>query len=312
MMLLHVVRKYGQRIGKNRRRRRRLLSFLMSLARVRYTPVRWPRCTFPNRTPMVVLMEGRFGGADVIIRTSSAATIQAAAARTLRGPEGSGVLSISGIMDYDALRATKDGVWRVIPAMADPIFNTQPFEDIMRARQNGEPSDNRRCQAVMNPRWASTAFVLASLDRLWDPLFHVYGGWYFSSEPKMLLTMSRASPRISDGDAAEKEKLENPPRNICVVMDAEDGSHLNTWPGSFRQFVEPGQEQCAVRTCLEEREFPSVEGFNISLGDMVHRGFENASLNVILRRIHAFLTLCDAPIANAHGREETCPVKEVP
>jgi len=83
-------------------------------------------------------------------------------------------------------------------------------------------------------------------------------------------------------------------------MAVEDGSHLNTWLGSFCQFVQPGAEQCAVRTGLAERDLVSVGGFVIFRGDMVHRVVENASLNVILRRIHAFLTLCDAPMASEH------------
>jgi len=220
----------------------------------------------------VVLVEGRVGVADVNIGTTSAAIIQSAAAWALRRPEGSGVLSISGFMDDDALRATKAGVLRVTPAMADPIFNTQSVEEMKRAQQNGEPFDNGRRQAVMNPRWASTALVRSSLARLCDLLFHVYGRRYVASEPNVLLTLPRAKPQMPHGDAADKEKVGNPPRMIGLVMAVEDGSHLDTWPGSFCQFVEPGEEQCAVRTCLAERVLVSVGGFIIFHGDMVHRG----------------------------------------
>jgi len=260
----------------------------------------------------VVLVEGRVGVADVNIGTTSAAIIRAAATCALQRPEGSVVLSISGFMDDAALRATKAGVLRVTPAMADPIFNTQSVEEMKRAQQSGEPFDNRRRQAVMNTRWASTALVRSSLARLCVLLSHVYGRRYVASEPMVLLTLPRAKPQRSHGDAADKKKLGNPPRMIGVVMAVEHGSHLTTWPGSCFQFVEPGDDQCAGRTCLAERVLVSVGGSIIFRGDMVHRGVENASLNVILCLFHAYLTLCDAPMASEHWRDETCPVKEVP
>jgi len=47
---------------------------------------------------------------------------------------------------------------------------------------------------------------------------------------------------------------------ISVVMVVEDGSHLETWSGSFCQFVESGEEQSADRTCLAERFLVSAGG----------------------------------------------------
>ena len=54
----------------------------------------------------VVLVEGRVGVADVNFGTTSVSIIQAAASCALREPEGSGVMSMSRILDDDALRAT--------------------------------------------------------------------------------------------------------------------------------------------------------------------------------------------------------------
>jgi len=149
----------------------------------------------------------------------------------------------------------------VTPAMADPILNTQSVQEMKRARQSGEPFHNRWRLAVLNPRWASTALVRSRLARQCDLLFHMYSRRYVAFEPKVLLTLPRAKPQRPHGDAADKEKLGNPRRRIGVVMAVDDGSHLNTCPGSFCQYVEPGEEQCAVRTCLAERVLVSVGGF---------------------------------------------------
>jgi len=134
-----------------------------------------------------------------------------------------------------------------------------------RAKQNGEPFHNRRRLAVLNPRWASTALVRFRLARQCDLLFHVYSRRYVAFEPKVLLTFPGAKPQRNHGDAADKQKLGNPPRMIGVLMAVEDGSHLYTCPRSFCQHVEPGEEQCAVRTCLAERVLVSVGGFNFFL-----------------------------------------------
>ena len=214
-------------------------------------------------------------------------------------------------MDDDAIRATKFGVLRLPPAMADPTFNTQTVKEMKRAQPNGEPLDNRRRQVVMNPRGVSTALVLSSLARLCDLLFQVYGRRCVASEPKVLLTLPRANPLMPHGDAADRSKLETPPRMIHEVMAVEDGSHLDTWPCSSCQFVKPDEEQCAVLTCLEERVLMSVGFFFAFCRDMVHRGVENASLNIIFRRMHAYLTPCDAPMASERWRDETCPGKGV-
>jgi len=61
----------------------------------------------------------------------------------------------------------------VTPPMADSISNKRSFEEMKRAKRNGEPLVNRRRQAVMNFRWASTERVRSSLSRLCDLLFHL-------------------------------------------------------------------------------------------------------------------------------------------
>jgi len=200
-----------------------------------------------------ILAEGRLGMADMNIGTASSSVIKAAINCALTRPGVMGVLSLSGIMDEGALRATRLGVSRVTSAMAVPIFNTQSVAEMMRAKRDGEPVDEQRRPAVMSARWASTALDRSSLAHLCDILFHNYGRRYISSEPKVLLTSPRAKPQMVHGDAAAKEKLGNPPRMIGVVMAVEDGAHLDTWPGSFCNRVLPGEEQCVVRTSLAER-----------------------------------------------------------
>jgi len=46
-------------------------------------------------------------------------------------------------------------------------------------------------------------------------------------------------------------------------------------------------------------------------GHMAHCGVENASLNVIIRPHHAYLTLCDSSMPSDPRRDATCPGKEV-
>ena len=150
---------------------------------------------------------------------------------------------------------------RATPAMADPIFNTQSVEERKRAQQNGELFDNRRLQAVMNPRWASAALVRSSLSRQCDLLFHVYRSRNVAFEPKLLLNFPRAKPQMPHSDAANKETLGNPPRMIRVVMAVEDGSHLDTWPRWSCPFLDQDKEQCSVRKCSTERVLVSVGGF---------------------------------------------------
>jgi len=114
------------------------------------------------------------------------------------------------------------------------------------------------------------------------------------------------------GDAADKDQLGNPPRMIGVVMAVEDGALLDTWPETFCDLHNPGEQRCVVRTSLAERTLVPVGAFLIFRGDMVHRGVENTAGRAILRRVHAYLTLCDSPMASEHWRDETCPVIEVP
>jgi len=221
-------------------------------------------------------------------------------------------VSISGFLDDRALRLTREGVLRVPPSALTPIFNTQSVAEMTRAMRDGTPVDNARRQVVMNPRLASTAVVRSSLARLCDLLFHVYGCRYEASEPKVLLTLPEAKPQMPHGDAADKDQLENPPRMIGVVMAVEDGALLDTWPGTFCDLQKPGEERCVVRTSLAERMLVPVGGFLIFRGDMVPRGAENTARRAIPRRVHAYLTLFDSPMASEHWRDETCPVVEVP
>jgi len=99
---------------------------------------------------------------------------------------------------------------------------------------------------------------------------------------------------------------------IVVVMAIEDGSHPDNRPGSFCLLLDPGEEECAVRTCLAERVLVPVGVSIILRGALVHRGVENACSNVICCRVYAYPTLCDAPMASEHWRDETCPVTGVP
>jgi len=114
----------------------------------------------------------------------------------------------------------------------------------------------------LNPRWASTAVVKASLAWLCDLLFHIYGRRYAASEPKGLLTLPGAGPKMPHGDAADKDQLGNPPHMIGVVMAVEDESVLDTWPGSSCDLAAPGEKQCVVRTFMVERMIVPMGGIS--------------------------------------------------
>ena len=259
-----------------------------------------------------VLCEGRVGLACVDVGNTPATVIRGAVLGALQRPDGPGVVSISGFLDVRALRFTKEGVPGVPPSAATLIFNTQSVKEMTRAMPDGTPVDNARRQVVMNPRLASTAVVRSSLARLCDRRFHVYGRRYEASEPKVLLNLPEAKPQMPHGDAADKDQLGNPPRMIGVVMAVEDGSLLDTGPGTFCDLHKPGDQRCVVRTSLAERTLVPVGGFLLFRGDMVHREVENTAGRAVLRRIHAYLTLCDSPMASEHWRDETSPVIEVP
>jgi len=102
------------------------------------------------------------------------------------------------------------------------------------------------------------------------------------------------------GDAADKAQLGNSPRMIGLVMAVEDGSLLDNWPGTICELHKPDEQRCVVRTSLAERTLMPVGGFLIFCGDMVHRGVENTAGRTFLRRVHAYLTLCDSPMAREH------------
>jgi len=259
-----------------------------------------------------ILFEGRAGVALVDVGTTPDPVTRDCIFGALRRPDGTGVVFVSGFLDGDALRATGQGVSRVVPSAAEPIFNTQSVAEMRRAELEGAPVDKQRRQALMNPRWESTVVVKASLARLCDLLFHIYGRRYVASEPKVLLTLPGARPHMPHGNAADKNELGNPPRMIGVVMAVEDDSALDTWPGRFCHLTAPGEEQCVVRTSMVERTIVPMGGFLIFRGDMVHRGVENTALSRVLRRVHAYLTLRDSPMASETWRDETCPVKEMP
>jgi len=259
-----------------------------------------------------ILHEGCVGVPHVDVVTADASTLRASVLSGLCRPGGPGVLTMSGLMDKDAVRAARAAVLRALPRAAVPIFNTQSVVEMRLAEEQGAAVDKNRMQALMNPRWGATALVQANLSRVCDLLYHVYGVRYEASEPKVLLTLPGAPRQMPHGDAADKNKLGNPPRMIGVVMAVEDGSMLDTWPGCFSDDVPPGERVAVVRTALAERALVPVGGVILFRGDMVHRGVENASQSCILRRIHAYLTICGAPMSSEAWRDETCPVKEIP
>jgi len=177
---------------------------------------------------------------------------------------------------------------------------------------DGAPVDRQRRQTFMNRRWASTVILKSNLACLCDLPFHMYGRRYEASEPKVLLTLPAARTQMTHGDDADKYKKGNPRSMIGVVMAVEDVSALDTWPGTFCDVTEPVEEQFIVRTSLVERTLIPTGAFLVFRGDMVHRGVENTSMNRVLRRVHAYLTICDSPMASENCRDETCPVKEIP
>jgi len=186
-------------------------------------------------------------------------------------PDGAGVVFVSGFLDGDALRATRQGVSRVVPSAAEPIFNTQSVAEMRNAELEGAPVVRHLRQALMNPCWASSAVVKASLARICDLLFHMYGRRHVASELRLLLTLPGARPQVPHGGAADKDQLGNPHRMIGDVMAVKDDSVLDTWPGRFCDLTAPGAEQCVVRTFMVERTIVPIGGLLVILGDMVHR-----------------------------------------
>jgi len=176
----------------------------------------------------------------VDVGSTSAAVIRGAVLGALRRPDGPGVVSISEFLDGCALQFTKERVLRVPPSAATPIFNTHSVGEITRAMRDGTPVDNARRQVVMNPRLASTAVVRSSMALLCDLLFHVSGRPYEATEPTGLLTLPEAKPQMPFGDATDEDQLANLPRMISAVMAVENGSLLDTWPGTFCDFTSLG------------------------------------------------------------------------
>jgi len=259
-----------------------------------------------------ILLKGRAGVAIVDLGATPDPVTRDAISGAMRRPDGAGVVSVPGLLDGDALQKTLQGVSRVVPSAAKPIFNTQSVAETRRAEIEGAPIDKQRRQVLMNPRWASTAVVKASLARLCDLLFHIYGRRYLASETKVLLTFPGATPQMPQGDAADKDQLGNPPPMIGVVMAVEDDSVPDTWPGKFCDLTAPGEEQCVVRTSMVERTTVPMGGFLDFRSDMVHRAVENTAVSRVLRRVHAYLTLRDSPMASENWHDETRPVKEIP
>jgi len=230
-----------------------------------------------------ILFEGRAGVAIVDVGTAPDPVTRDAISSAMRRPDGAGVVSVSGILHGNALRETRQGVSRVVPSAAKPIFTTQSVAEMRRAELDGAPIDKHRRKVLKNPRWASTAVVKASLSRLCDLLFQFYGRRYLASETKVLLTLPGVTPQTPQGDAADKDQLGNPPPMIGVDMEVEDDSVPDTWPGRFGDLTAPGEDQCVVRTSMVEHTTVPMGGFLVVRGDMVHRGVENTALSRVLR-----------------------------
>jgi len=258
------------------------------------------------------LCEDLVGLACEDVGSTPAAVILGAVLGALRRPDGPGVVSISGVLGDRALRFKKEGMVRVPASAATPIFNTQSVEEMTRAMLDEKPVDNGRRQVVMIPRLASTAVVRSSLARLCDLLFLVYGRRYEASEPEFLLTFPGATPQMPHGDAADKDQLGSPPRMTGAVTAVEDGSLLDTWPGTFCDLHKPDEQRCVVWTSSAERMLVPVGGFLTFRCDTAHRGVDNTDGRAILRRVDAYLTLCDSTMAGEPWRDENCPEVEVP